>query len=233
MVDNAPGRSPRDDGGAAPRQAAKAGTGGTEPTGGDRGARQATGPEGELLLVVGLGNPGPRYAGNRHNVGFLVLDELGARVGGKFKAHRSNADVLEGRLAGRRVVLAKPRSFMNVSGGPVAGVARFYKASPSALVVVHDELDLPHGTVRLKLGGGESGHNGLRSISKSLGTRDYYRVRFGVGRPPGRMDPADFVLRDFSAAQRKELPFDVDRCADAVEALVGKGLEAAQNAFHG
>jgi PTH1 family peptidyl-tRNA hydrolase len=190
------------------------------------------GPAGPWL-VVGLGNPGPQYAGNRHNVGFMVLDELRARVGGKFKTHKSNAEVLEGRLAGRRVVLAKPRSFMNVSGGPVTGVARFYKASPSALVVVHDELDLPYGTVRLKLGGGENGHNGLRSISKSLGTRDYYRVRFGVGRPPGRMDPADFVLRDFSAAERKELPFDVDRCADAVEALVGKGLEAAQNAFHG
>jgi peptidyl-tRNA hydrolase, PTH1 family len=187
----------------------------------------------ELVLVVGLGNPGPRYAGNRHNVGFMVLEELGARVGGRFKAHKSNSDVLEGRLTGRRVVLARPRSFMNLAGGPVAGLARFYKLPPAATVVVHDELDLPYGTVRLKLGGGENGHNGLRSISKSLGTRDYYRVRFGVGRPPGRMDPADFVLRDFATTERKELPFAVDRCADAVEALIGKGLEAAQNAFHG
>ena len=188
--------------------------------------------EDEPVLVVGLGNPGPRYAGNRHNVGFLVVDELAARVGGKFKAHKGGAEVLECRLAGRRVALAKPRSFMNVSGGPVVATARFYKVPPDNIVVVHDELDLPYPTVRLKLGGGENGHNGLRSISKSLSTRDYLRVRFGIGRPPGRMDPADFVLRDFSATERKELAFSVDHCADAVEALVGKGLEAAQNLFH-
>ena len=186
----------------------------------------------EPMLVVGLGNPGPRYAGNRHNVGFLVVDELAARVGGKFKAHKGGAEVLECRLAGRRVALAKPRSFMNISGGPVVATARFYKVPPANIVVVHDELDLPFPTVRLKLGGGENGHNGLRSISKSLGTRDYLRVRFGIGRPPGRMDPADFVLRDFSATERKELAFSVDHSADAVEALVGKGLEAAQNLFH-
>jgi len=188
--------------------------------------------EEEPVLVVGLGNPGPRYAGNRHNVGFLVVDELAARVGGKFKAHKGGAEVLECRLAGRRVALAKPRSFMNVSGGPVVATARFYKVPPDNIVVVHDELDLPYPAVRLKLGGGENGHNGLRSISKSLSTRDYLRVRFGIGRPPGRMDPADFVLRDFSATERKELAVSVDHCADAVEALVGKGLEAAQNLFH-
>lgn len=184
------------------------------------------------VLVVGLGNPGPRYAANRHNVGFLVVDELAARIGGKFKAHKAGAEVLEGRLAGRRVALAKPRSFMNLSGGPVVGTARFYKVAPENIVVVHDELDIPFATVRLKLGGGENGHNGLRSISKSLGTRDYLRVRFGIGRPPGRMDPADFVLKDFSPTERKELAFSVDHCADATEALVGKGLEAAQNLFH-
>ncbi|KAA2252907.1 aminoacyl-tRNA hydrolase [Solihabitans fulvus] len=188
--------------------------------------------EADLALVVGLGNPGPQYAGNRHNVGFLVVDELAARLGGKFKAHKGGADVVEGRLGGRRAVLAKPRTFMNLSGGPVAGTARFYKIPLPALVVVHDELDLPYGTVRLKLGGGENGHNGLRSITKSLGGKDYYRVRFGVGRPPGRMDPADYVLKDFSGVERKELAFQVDRCADAVEALLGKGLEAAQNEFH-
>lgn len=187
---------------------------------------------GEQVLLVGLGNPGPRYAGNRHNVGFLVLDELAARVGGKFKAHKAGAEVLEGRLAGCRVVLAKPRSFMNLSGGPVAGTAKFYKIDPSGIVVVHDELDIDFGALKLKLGGGDNGHNGLRSITKSLGSRDYFRVRFGIGRPPGRMDPADFVLKDFSTVERKELPFEVDRCADAVEALVGKGLTAAQNAFH-
>jgi peptidyl-tRNA hydrolase, PTH1 family len=183
-------------------------------------------------LVVGLGNPGPRYEGNRHNVGFLVADELADRMGGRFKGHRSVADVLEGRLAGARVALVKPRVFMNLSGGPVAGAVKFFKVPLENLVVVHDELDLPYGAVRLKLGGGENGHNGLRSVTKSLGSRDYHRVRFGIGRPPGRMDPADFVLRDFSATERKELAFAVDRCADAVEALVSLGLEAAQNVFH-
>lgn len=186
----------------------------------------------EVVLVVGLGNPGPQYAGNRHNVGFLVLDELADRMGGRFKAHKGGAEVVEGRLAGRRAVLAKPRSFMNLSGGPVVAAARFYKVEPAGIVVVHDELDLPFATVRLKLGGGENGHNGLRSITKSLGTKDYHRVRFGIDRPPGRMDPADYVLRDFSTVERKELAFALDHAADAVEALVAKGLEAAQNQFH-
>ncbi|GAA4536157.1 aminoacyl-tRNA hydrolase [Amycolatopsis samaneae] len=187
---------------------------------------------GELVVLAGLGNPGPQYAGNRHNVGFMVLDELAARVGGRFKAHKSGAEVVEGRLAGCRVVLVKPRSYMNLSGGPVVGAARFYKVPASGVVVVHDELDVDFGALKLKLGGGDNGHNGLRSITKSLGTRDYYRVRFGIGRPPGRQDPADFVLKDFSTVERKELPFEVDRCADAVEALVSTGLTAAQNTFH-
>ncbi|CAM00150.1 PTH1 family peptidyl-tRNA hydrolase [Saccharopolyspora erythraea NRRL 2338] len=185
-----------------------------------------------LALIVGLGNPGPRYEGNRHNIGFLVADELAARVGGKFKAHKSGAEIVEGRLGGVRAVLAKPRSFMNLSGGPVAGAAKFYKVQPGSLIVIHDELDLPYGTVRLKRGGGENGHNGLRSISKSLGTKDYLRVRFGIDRPPGRMDPADYVLKDFSGAERKELAYFVDLCADAVESLAKEGLEAAQNRFH-
>lgn len=188
--------------------------------------------EHELTLVVGLGNPGPGYAGNRHNVGFMVVDELAARIGGKFKGHKGGADVLEGRLPGGRVVLAKPRSYMNLSGGGVTGVARFYKVPPAAIVVVHDELDLPYGAVRLKLGGGENGHNGLRSITKSLGTKDYLRVRFGIGRPPGRMDAADYVLRDFAAAERKELDLHVVTCADAVESVIADGLEPAQNKFH-
>ncbi|MCO1577139.1 MULTISPECIES: aminoacyl-tRNA hydrolase [unclassified Crossiella] len=188
--------------------------------------------EDDLLLVVGLGNPGPQYEGNRHNIGFLVLDELAGRAGGKFKAHKGGAAVLEGRLGGARVVLAKPRSYMNLSGGAVAGTARFYKVDPARIVVVHDELDLPFGTIRLKLGGGENGHNGLRSISKSLATKDYLRARFGIGRPPGRQDPADFVLKDFSSVERKELAFLIDQCADAVESLAAEGLEAAQNRFH-
>lgn len=187
----------------------------------------------EPWLVVGLGNPGPGYAGNRHNAGFMVLDVLGGTVGGRFKSHRARADVVEGRLAGRRVVLAKPRSYMNESGGPVKALCDFYKIPLERLVVVHDELDIPYGTLRLKRGGGDNGHNGLRSITKSLGGRDYLRVRFGIGRPPGRMDAAAFVLRDFSAAERKELDLNADRAADAVEALVTQGLERAQNAFHG
>ncbi|TDC69653.1 aminoacyl-tRNA hydrolase [Actinomadura sp. GC306] len=186
----------------------------------------------DLWLVAGLGNPGPSYARNRHNAGFMVLDVLAERAGGRFKSHRARADVLEGRLAGARVVLAKPRSFMNVSGGPVKGLCDFYKVPVERLVVVHDELDIPFGAVRLKQGGGDNGHNGLRSVTRSLGSREYLRVRFGVGRPPGRMDAAAFVLKDFSAAERKDLDLEVARAADAVEALVADGLAAAQNVFH-
>ncbi|MGZ6791671.1 MAG: aminoacyl-tRNA hydrolase [Mycobacteriales bacterium] len=186
----------------------------------------------DLFLVVGLGNPGPGYAGNRHNAGFMVVDLLAGRVGGRFKAHKGRADVVEGRLAGQRVVLAKPKCYMNESGGPAASLRDFFKVPVERIVVVHDELDVPYASLRLKRGGGDNGHNGLRSLSKSLGSREYLRVRFGVGRPPGRQDPADFVLRDFSAAERKELPFHVDRAADAVEALLTGTLEAAQNTFH-
>jgi peptidyl-tRNA hydrolase, PTH1 family len=191
-----------------------------------------TAPAAQPHLVIGLGNPGPSYAGNRHNVGFHVLDELARRAGGKFKAHRGRADVLEGHLAGGRVVLGKPRSYMNESGGPVAALRDFFKVPPAALIVVHDELDLPYGSLRMKLGGGDNGHNGLRSIRKSLGTGDYLRVRFGIGRPPGRQDPADYVLRDFAPAERKDLPFNLDRAADAVESLLRYGLEPAQNQYN-
>jgi PTH1 family peptidyl-tRNA hydrolase len=183
-------------------------------------------------LVVGLGNPGPRYAGTRHNVGFLVVDLLAERMGGRFKAHRGRADVVEGRLAGVPAVLAKPRSYMNESGGPIVAVSRFYKVPVDRLTIVHDDLDLPFGTLRLKRGGGDGGHNGLRSATAALGSREYARVRFGIGRPPGRQDPADYVLRDFPAAERKELGYLVDRAADAVEALLADGLESAQNKFN-
>jgi peptidyl-tRNA hydrolase, PTH1 family len=189
-------------------------------------------PNQRPVLIVGLGNPGPRYEGNRHNIGFLVADELAARADGRFRTHRGGADVAETRLAGARAVLVKPRSFMNLSGGPVAATAKFYKIPAESIIVVHDELDLPFGTVRLKRGGGENGHNGLRSISKSLGTKDYLRVRFGIGRPPGRMDPADYVLRDFSGTERRELAYFIDHTADAVTALATEGLDAAQNKFH-
>ena len=183
-------------------------------------------------LVAGLGNPGPGYAGNRHNCGFMVADVLAVRAGAAFKRDRSRAQVATGRLAGFPVTLAKPQTYMNVSGGPVAALRSFYKVPPERIVVVHDELDLPFEAIRLKLGGGDNGHNGLRSITVALGTRDYLRVRVGIGRPPGRMDPADYVLRDFSAAERKLLPLVLERAADAVETLISRGLAAAQNDFH-
>ncbi|WP_448315235.1 aminoacyl-tRNA hydrolase [Streptomyces sp. CO7] len=188
-------------------------------------------------LVVGLGNPGPEYAMNRHNVGFMVADLLAGRMGGRFKrAGKAQAHVVEGRVGppgpmGRRVVLVKPMSFMNLSGGPVNALRDFYKVPLVQVVAVHDELDIDHGTLRLKLGGGDNGHNGLKSMTKAMGP-DYHRVRFGIGRPPGRMPVADFVLKDFSSVERKELDFFVDRAADAVEALVLEGLERAQSAYN-
>lgn len=182
-------------------------------------------------LVVGLGNPGPGYAGNRHNVGFQVLDLLAERIGGRFKGHKGRADVVEARWGPHRVVLAEPRSYMNESGGPVKAVRDFFGVDTEQVVIVHDELDLDFGVLRLKRGGGDNGHNGLRSITKALGP-DYLRVRVGIGRPPGRMDPADFVLRDFSATERKDVTLLVDRAADACEALVLDGLERAQNTYN-
>jgi len=186
----------------------------------------------DLWLVVGLGNPGPSYAGNRHNVGTMVLDLLAERVGGRFKAHKGRADLVEARLVGQRALLAKPKCYMNESGGPAASLRDFFKVPVERIVVVHDELDIGYGVLRLKAGGGDNGHNGLKSMTKSLGSREYLRVRVGIGRPPGRQDPADYVLKDFSPTERKELGFHVDRAADAVEALLTGPLEAAQNVFH-
>lgn len=188
-------------------------------------------------LVVGLGNPGPKYAGNRHNVGAMVLDVLADRLGASFRSHRSRAWVCRGRSDGvggseALVVLAKPSSYMNESGGQVAALLRQDGAAVERLIVVHDDLDLPFETVRLKQGGGEGGHNGLRSVSRSLRTRDYLRVRVGVGRPPGRQDPADFVLRDFAAAERAQLPLVLDTAADAVQTLLRDGLGQAQLKYH-
>ncbi len=188
-------------------------------------------------LVVGLGNPGTEYAKNRHNVGFMVADLTANRVGGRFGRHRkAMAQVAEARLGigadAPRMVLAKPMTYMNLSGGPIAALRQFYKVPLHQVIAVHDELDVPFGQLRLKLGGGEGGHNGLRSMSGSLGSRDYLRVRFGIGRPPGRQDPADYVLSDFSAAERKDLEFLIDRAADATEALIARGLEWSQNSYH-
>jgi len=208
----------------------------------------------DTWLVVGLGNPGPEYAGNRHNVGAMALEELAARdaTGGSegprgsrgsggavsrasFKVHRARARVAEVRLRvpGPKVVLAVPSTYMNVSGGPVAGLLKYYDVPIERLIVLHDELDIDLGLVRLKQGGGEGGHNGLRSISQSVGSKDYLRVRLGIGRPPGRQDPADFVLKDSSKAERTDvLPFLLDDAADAVEALIEVGLLDAQQRFH-
>lgn len=183
-------------------------------------------------LVVGLGNPGAQYAGNRHNVGFLCCEVIAAEIGTGFKRDRSRAMAATGSLSSLPVVLAKPLSFMNLSGGSVAALRSFYKIPLDQIVIIHDELDLPFGTVKLKLGGGDNGHNGLRSVTSSLGSRDYHRVRIGIGRPPGRMDPADYVLRDFSAAERKEVPEILSRAAGAVQVLLSHGLAAAQNEVH-
>ncbi|GED86556.1 aminoacyl-tRNA hydrolase [Streptomyces sp. NPDC091412] len=188
-------------------------------------------------LIVGLGNPGPEYAMNRHNVGFMVVDLLADRIGGRFKrAGKAQAQVVEGRIGppgpeSRRVVLVKPMSFMNLSGGPVNALRDFYKVPLANIVAVHDELDIDYGVLRLKLGGGDNGHNGLKSMTKAMGP-DYHRVRFGIGRPPGRMQVADFVLKDFSSAERKELDYFVDRTADSVECLLAEGLERAQSAYN-
>ncbi|MEV4234761.1 MULTISPECIES: aminoacyl-tRNA hydrolase [unclassified Nocardia] len=189
----------------------------------------STGP----ALVVGLGNPGPEYERTRHNIGFLVADVLAQRVGGRFAVHKkSGADLLQARLDGRQVLIAKPRSFMNLSGRPVAALAKFFSVPPTEVIVVHDELDLPFGQVRLKRGGGEGGHNGLRSVSSALTTKEYLRTRIGIGRPPGRQDPADYVLKPFSSVERKEVPVLVEQAADAVELLLRVGLEPAQNQLH-
>jgi PTH1 family peptidyl-tRNA hydrolase len=192
----------------------------------------------EVWLVAGLGNPGPAYAGHRHNVGYLVADELASRLGSPFRAHKSGrADVVEGRLGppgsdAPRVVLARARCYMNESGGPLKSLLTFYKLPAERLVVIHDELDIPFGTLRVKLGGGDNGHNGVRSVRSALGTGDFYRVRVGIGRPPGRKDVSDHVLGNYSTAELKDLPFQVDRAADAVESLILEGLAATQQTYN-
>ena len=187
-------------------------------------------------IVVGLGNPGPSYESTRHNIGYLVADELAERMGGSWKAHKSGrALAIEGRLAGIpgvRTVLGRGRCYMNESGGPVSALLKFYKATPEQLVIVYDELDLPYGDMRIKFGGGDNGHNGLKSVRASLGTGDWYRVRVGISRPPGRQAPADYVLKPFSTTERRELDLHVNRAADAVESLLTEGLENTQNCFN-
>lgn len=189
-------------------------------------------------VVVGLGNPGDRYAGNRHNVGAMVSGELSRRYASPLRVHKARVSAAQVRLGtvggrpGPAAVIAVPHSYMNESGGPVKALMGFFGAGTDRLIVIHDELDIDAGEVRLKLGGGEGGHNGLRAVSRALGTRDYLRVRVGIGRPPGRMDPADFVLRDFSKEERADLPFVLSDASDAVELLAQEGLLAAQQRFH-
>ena len=184
-------------------------------------------------LVVGLGNPGPVYAKTRHNLGFVVANLLADRMGANFKLHkRSGVDVVTGRLAGRSVVLGKPRTYMNESGRQVAALSKFYSVPPADIVVIHDELDIEFGRIRLKFGGGVAGHNGLRSVAAALASKDFHRVRIGIGRPPGRMQPAAFVLENFTAAERTEVPVICEQAADATELLLRLGLEPAQNQVH-
>ncbi len=191
-----------------------------------------------MWLVIGLGNPGSSYAGHRHNVGYLVADELARRIGSGWKSHKATrTDVVEGRLGapgtdGARVVLGRPRSYMNETGGAVKALATFYKVPTERIIAVHDELDIDFGTLRSKLGGGDNGHNGLRSMRSSLDSGDFYRVRVGIGRPPGRQNPADFVLSGYTALERKELPLQVDTAADAVESLINDGLALTQQRFN-
>lgn len=191
-----------------------------------------------MWLIVGLGNPGPGYALHRHNIGFRVVDEVCRRLGGKFSSPaRMRAEIAEGRIGppgpdSTRAVLLKSRTFMNETGAAVSKVSNYYKVAADHLIVVHDELDLDLGQMRVKLGGGDNGHNGLRSIRKSLSVGDYYRVRFGVGRPPGRQDPADFLLSNFASRDREDVEIEIARAADAVESLISNGLERTQSSFN-
>ena len=184
-------------------------------------------------LIVGLGNPGPEYELTRHNVGFLVADVVAARMGARFTRHKkASAMSAEGRIAGQKLIVIKPLSFMNASGGPVKSLAAFFKIPLDHLIAVHDELDLPFAALRVKMGGGDNGHNGLKSIRSAFDSGEFLRIRAGIGRPPGQQDPANFVLKPWSTAERKDLGVFVEECADAIETLISKGLEAAQNAHN-
>lgn len=190
-------------------------------------------------LVVGLGNPGPAFASQRHNVGYRVADEMARRMGARFSAKRGmRAEVAESRIGlpgddrSSRLVLAKSRTFMNETGAAVSRLLSYYKLQPSQMIVIHDELDIDPGQLRVKFAGGDNGHNGVRSIRQSLGTGDFFRVRIGVGRPPGRQDPADFLLSNFPASAREDVEVEISRAADAVESLVLVGLDRTQSAFN-
>lgn len=187
-------------------------------------------------LVIGLGNPGPEYVKTRHNVGQMSLAILAERMRANFSAHKARAEVAEGRLGvgvdAPKLILARPRSYMNESGGPAVALRDFFSVDIDHIIVLHDELDIPMGAIRVKQGGGDNGHNGLKSLTKSLGSADYFRVRLGIGRPPGQQDPADFVLRPFGSAEKDDLATLIERGADAVESLITSGLDKTQSAFN-
>jgi peptidyl-tRNA hydrolase, PTH1 family len=187
----------------------------------------------QAWLIVGLGNPGPSYAATRHNIGASAVEDIVKSLGEKLTKHkRVLANVAEARFAGTKVILANPQSYMNESGGPVSGLLKYFDLEPTQLIVLHDELDIPAATLRVKFGGGDNGHNGLKSIRGSIGTGDYFRIRMGIGRPVGQQDPADFVLKTFNSAEKVELPIMFDRSARLIETLIRSGLAAAQNEFH-
>ena len=187
--------------------------------------RKRPSSDADRWLVVGLGNPGVKYAGNRHNIGAVIIEELASERGVNLKSHKSGCLVGE---AGP-MVLARPTSYMNESGRPTAGLLRFYKVDPARLLVVHDELDIPFGDIRIKFGGGVAGHNGLKSIAQHLGTKEFARIRFGISRPPGQKDAAAHVLSDFTRKERDELPHLVGEAKDAVAKIVDEGIERAMN----
>lgn len=196
--------------------------------------RSAPAAANDTWLVAGLGNPGPGYAGNRHNVGAMVLDELANRLGARFGRHRTSTMLAEARLraGGPKLVLVRPLSYMNTSGGPVSSAAAYFSIPAERVIVIHDDLDLPFETIKLKADGGHGGQNGVRDIIKALGTPDFARVRVGIGRPPGRQDAASYVLGDFPSGERARLPFVLGDAADAVELIVEQGLLAAQQKVH-
>mgnify|MGYP000032063870 CR=1 FL=1 len=189
-----------------------------------------------LWLVVGLGNPGPEYEATRHNIGQLVVDQLAKSNSAKWSSHKSRCDIAEFKLGvgidAPSVIVAKSKSYMNESGGPIKALASFYSVEPTNIIVLHDELDIPYAAIRAKVAGGDNGHNGLKSLTSSFGTADYFRVRLGIGRPMGQQDPGDFVLKQISKEEKKDLAEFIDRGADCVEFLIEKGLDLTQSKFN-
>jgi PTH1 family peptidyl-tRNA hydrolase len=184
-------------------------------------------------LIVGLGNPGAVYRYNRHNIGFMLVDRVAEQLGVKFSRLESKALLTKGEHQGRRVVLAKPQTYMNLSGQAVGSLVRFYKVPPANLLVAYDDVDLPLGTLRIRPGGGSAGQKGMSSIIDRLGTQDFPRLRLGIGRPPGRMEAADYVLQDFSSGEKDLLRLTLDRAAEAALVFVAEGLETAMNQYNG